>query len=254
MKTWTTLGGLAVGFLLVAVFVLHGQPRAEPVPEVKKQERKITTSGTATVRVKPDSARIFFGVQTMAPTIRQARSESSQMVKKVLDTLSALKIPDLKMKTSDVSVEILQRQHDNDRLPVVTGYRITNSFTVLITGNDPQRLGQTAGHVLDAALEAGANQVQQIAIFKQDTTAAKRQALTKAVEEAVNNAAALADGAKAKIKDTIDISGQPQYYFGPRSQLSNSVQAMGGFGGGDETPVLAGEVEVTCQVSVTCTY
>ena len=252
MKRWITLSGLALGILGAAALVLQGQPRAEAVSEVKKLERKVTTSGVATARVKPDAARIFFGVQTMAPTIKQARAESSEKVKKVLNALSALSIPDLKMKTSDVSVELLQRQQGADKLPEVAGYRITNSFTVLITGKDPQKLGQTAGHVLDAALEAGANHVQQIAIFKQDTTEAKRQALAKAVEEAIANAAALAEGAKAKIKDTIDISGQPQYYFGARSQTANTVQALDG--GGEEMPVLAGEVEVSCHVSVTCIY
>jgi uncharacterized protein len=249
MKRWLTLGGLSVGIMVVVVFVLHGQPRVEPGSEVKGQERKISTSGTATIRVKPDATRIFFGVATMAPTIKRARDENSQRVNKVLDALRALRIPDLKMKTSTLSVELVQKRQENDKLPEIAGYRITNSFTVLITGDDAQKLGQTAGHVLDTALEAGANQVQQIVIFRQDTTEARRQALAKAVEDASANASALAAGARAKIKDTIDINGQPQYVFAAR----NTVQAQVS-GPGEETSVMAGEVEVTCQVSVTCTY
>jgi hypothetical protein len=37
--------------------------------------------------------------------------------------------------------------------------------------------------------------------------------VAKAVEEARANAAALAEGAKARVKDTIDINGQPRYYL-----------------------------------------
>jgi uncharacterized protein YggE len=247
------LGALAAVVVLVGVLLVRGQPRTEPASELKGQERKITTSGTATVRVKPDSARIFFGVETMASTIKQARAESSERVKKVRDALNALRMPDLKMKTSTVSVELVQKRQEADKLPEVAGYRITNSFTVLVTNDDPQKLGPAAGRILDTALEAGANQVQQIAIFRQDTTEAKRQALAKAVEEARANAAALAEGAKARIKDTIDINGQPQYYVAAR-QLTNTAQVQAPNEGGEETPVMAGEVEVTCQVFVTCTY
>jgi uncharacterized protein len=253
MKRLTAMGGLAVGFLLVGVILLRGQPRAEAVADAKKEPRKLTTSGVATIRVKPDSARVFFGVQTMAPTIKQAREESSQKVTKVLGALSALQIPDLKMKTSDVNVELVQSTRSDNKLPEILGYRLTNSFTVLIKGNDPQKLGTTAGHVLDTALENGANLVQQIVIFKEDSTEAKRQALAKAVQEAIANARALARGAETAILDTINIDGQPEYYGG-HYQLRNTVQAMDSFGGAGETPVLAGEVEITCHVSVTCTY
>jgi uncharacterized protein len=250
MRRWTTLGGLAVGVFFVVVLVLHGQPRAEPLSETKGHERKVSASGTATVRVKPDSARIFFGVETTAKTIKEARDQNSQETKKVLDVLRALKMPNLKMKTSTVSVEIVKKY--SNEAPEIAGYRLTNSFTVLITTDDPQKLGQTAGQVLDAALEAGANQVQQVAIFRQDTTEVKRQALALAVREAKANAQALAEGAKAEIKDTIEINDQPRYYFGFNNQSSNISLPGGGLG--EETPVVAGEVEVTCHVNVTCTY
>jgi uncharacterized protein YggE len=252
MKRWTVMGALAVGFLFVAGFVLWGQPRPEAGSGAKKEPRQLSTWGAATVRVKPDSARVFFGVQTLAPTIKEARDEGSQKIKKVLDALAALHIPDLKMKTSDVSVELVQRAIDHDKLPVTLGYRVTNSFTVLIRGDDPQKLGLNAGHVLDSALENGANQVQQVVLFRQDETEAKREALTRAVKDATANAQALADGAGARITDTVRIDGQPEYYGG--RSLSNTVQGQIGFGGGGETPILAGEVEITCRVSVTCTY
>jgi uncharacterized protein YggE len=255
MKRLTAIGGLVVGLLLVAVVLLQGQPRAEAVPEAKKEPRKLSTSGVATIRVKPDSARVFFGVQTMAPTIKQAREESSQKVTKVLSALSALQIPDLKMKTSDVTVELLQSTRSDNKLPEILGYRLTNSFTVLIKGNDPQKLGTTAGTILDTALENGANLVQQIVIFRQDSTEAKRQALAKAVEDALANAEAIVSSKalRTKIADTISIDGHPEY-SGGRYQYTNRAQAMDNFGGEGETPVLAGDVEITCRVAVTCTY
>ena len=142
---------------------------------MKDKQRTINTSGTATVRVKPDSARVFFGVQTIAPTIKAARTDNADRVKKVMEALNALNVPDLKMKTSDVSVDLIQTHKNEDKLPQVLGYRITNTFTVLVRNDTPAKLSAFAAQVLDTALENGATNVQQIVFFKGDLVEAQRQ-------------------------------------------------------------------------------
>lgn len=220
--------------------------------EEKKEKRLVHTSGTATVRAKPDSARVFFSVITLAPSIREARTDNGAKVKKVIDALTELKIPDLKMKSSDVNVELVHARTDHDSLPRVIGYRVTNSFTVLVQHNDAEKLASQASRVLDTALEKGVNTVQQISFFKKDLTEARRQAFTKAVEDATSNARALAVGAKVNITDTISISGQPAYHY--RGQQLAQVQAPAGGGDEGDTPLVAGDLEVSCSVSVTCSY
>src|SRR5438552_13076275 len=126
-----TITAAAIVVLVCGVAVLRGQV-AGGGAEAKPEKRNINTSGSATVKVKPDSARVYFGVQTMARTIKDARTQNGGKVKKVLDALTGLKIDNLKMKTSDVHVELVQSRDDRDTLPQVLGYRITNSFTVLV--------------------------------------------------------------------------------------------------------------------------
>jgi len=246
--------GLAIAtasiVVLVCVVALRGQGAAGP--EAKAEKRNINTSGSATVKVKPDSARVYFGVQTLARTIKDSRTQNGAKVKKVLDALTGLKIDNLRMKTSDVHVELVQSRDDRDSLPQVLGYRITNSFTVLVQNDDTEKLNRDASRVLDTALESGANIVQQISFFKRDLAEARRQAMTKAVEDAAANAQALAAGGKVKIGDTVSINGEPAYhYFG--GQMAQSNTAFPG-GAGDDTPLVAGDLEITCRVSVTCTY
>jgi hypothetical protein len=247
----TTVAALAV---LAATVLLRAQAPAQPAAEAKKEKRMITTSGTATLKVKPDSARVFFGVQTIAKTVKAAREENNALCKKVIDALTALKIPDMKMKTSDINIELVQAQPTSPTtLPPVLGYRVTNSFTVLVQDNDSAKLSANASRILDTALENGANFVQQIVAFRHDDAEIKQKALSSAVEAALANARAIAAGAKVQILDTFAINGEPEYSFG-RGQCGLTNQLVVGGAGEGATPVIVGDLEITIRVSVSCTY
>ena len=253
MKQWTIVSGLTLACLLAAVLFLRSQPTTTVRgPEAEKDKHTINASGAATIRIKPDSARVFFGVQTIAKTVREAREENSAKTRAVLDALRNLHIKDLKMKTSNVNVELLQSHRGEATLPAILGFRLTNSFTVLITDQDAASLSSKASQVLDSALEAGANQVQQILFFVRNEEEVNRQALSKAVEDALANAQALAAGAKVTIRDTVAISGQPEYYRYPAQMMQNSMPVGGPRG--SETPVVAGDLEITCRVNIECRY
>jgi uncharacterized protein YggE len=254
MKVWTVLGGSAIILLCTAALMLRGQTGTGTAGEAKREQRTISTSGSSTMKIKPDAARVFFGVQTIAKTVKAAREENSTKCKKVVDALKSLRIPDLKMKTSAINVELVYSQsRDLTQLPEVLGYRVTNSFSALVTDSDSTRLSANASRVLDTALESGANFVQQIVAFKQDEAEIKRQGMTSAVEDALANARAIADGAKVKILGTFSLNGQPEYTYGPgQCGLSNTL-VVGGTAAG-ETPVIVGDLEITVRVNVTCTY
>jgi uncharacterized protein YggE len=154
-------------------------------------------------------------------------------------------------------VEIRYGRADNTELPPISGYRISNTFTVLVQDTDPIKLGELASRVLDTALDNGATSVQQIVFLsKEGVPQARRTALKQAVEDALANARALAAGAGKDHIETIIIEGPPAYndrYFGNRamSQAANVVLPTGGAG---EATLVVGDLEVTCQVNVTCTF
>jgi uncharacterized protein YggE len=261
MKRATIAVGLA-GVVLLVSFVLLRESNptsaAAPEPAPKKEPGKLKTSGSATVRVQPNAARVFFGIQTQAPTIKAARTDNNGRVRKVLAALTALKIPDLKTKTSDVQVDILYARNDGASLPAITGYRVSTTFTVLVQNDDRTKLGTLAAQVLDAALENGANNVQQITFLrKEGLTQAKRKALTAAVEDAIANARALAAGAKKDQVKTVTIDGEPQYrdwYSGRRNAMVQVANVALPQGGDSDGALVVGDLEVTCNVSVACTF
>ena len=254
MKLWLTISASAACLFLASVLISRAQAPGEAA-DPAKDKRTITTSGAATIKVKPDAARVFFGVQTAAETIQEARKENNKRSRKVIDALRALNIPDLKLKTADINVQVVnERQRDELHLPKVLGYQVTNSFTALVTDKDAVRLGANASRVLDTALENGANFVQQIGAFREDEAEVRREGLSKAVEAALANAGAIAAGAKVKIKDTFTLQGQPEYTYGQgQCGLTNRIVVAGDGAAGD-TPVIVGDLEVTIRVSVTCTY
>jgi uncharacterized protein YggE len=251
MKRDTIAVGMSLTTLVLVGIAWAGQSAGAQSREVRDTEKRtIQTTGTGTVRVRPDHARVFFGVQTFAPTVKQARGQNAAQTKQVTTALTALKIPDLKMKSSNITVELVQTDPDG-RAPKIVGYRITNTFTVLIHQDNADQLGPLASRIMDSALENGANQVQQIVFFREDQKEAKREALMKAVEDARGNAEAMAAGARKKIVDVTAINGQPQFeVFDQR--MTNSIQAA--VPEGDSTTLMAGELDVTCTVNATYSY
>jgi uncharacterized protein YggE len=261
MKRMTLVGagvacGLLLGVLLIQLPTLQGQAPGKE-KEREKDKRLIHANGSATVRVSPDSARLFFAVQTMAPKLASARADNAEFTKKVISAVRKLQIPKLKMKSSDVHVSIQYSQTARaERLPQILGYTVTNSFTVLVENDDPTKLSEAATKLLDTALEHGVNQVPQVTFFRKDLKETQRRALGEAVQDALANARTLARGAEVRITDTTEINSEANVYY-PYALAQNSMQNVAlpvGGEGGSATPLVAGDLEVTMRVNVTCTY
>lgn len=252
MKNWLTPLALSLSVLLVGGMWLRGQSAPPAAGGGKdKEKRTVTTAGSATIRIKPDSARLFLSVQTSAPTIKEARAENAARFGKVKAALAALQIPELKMKTSDITLDPEYSRPTDNSAPKVTGYRVTNQFTVLVTDPDVNKLSENASKLMDTALEQGVNVVSRVAFFRADDSAIRREVMTKAVESAVVNAKALTAGIKADVFETIAIGDSPTFYWGDRT--SNTQRAFNA-DAGEESQFVAGDIEVTCRVTVTCTY
>src|SRR5580765_411587 len=181
MKRWHLLIGSILLIVLACVFLLRGQAAQTAVDPVKSQ-RTITVIGSATVTGKPDSARVYIGVVTNGKTVADAREANGKAVAKVQDAIMALKITDLKTRTLQTRVGILYDKGDRSHL---VGYEVSQSFTVLVKESDIDKLGAAAGRILDASLQNGANSEGDIEFFTEDDTELRRQARSKAVEDAL---------------------------------------------------------------------
>jgi len=230
--------------------MVFGAMASPLVAEAQQQAPCISTSGVGTVRVKPDTARIIFSVAKRASTVAAVRAENVESTASVTAALDALHITGMKSKTSAVQIRILWKDYDRGLEP--QGYEMTNSFTALLTGPDVDKLAKDTARVVDAALESGANAIQEVSFFKVDDSAERRECLKQAYADARKNAEALAAASGAKIIGIQSISGSPQYgYYGGSYGAMGETGVQGSVGpSGEPSSYQPGETEIRCNANV----
>jgi uncharacterized protein YggE len=147
----------------------------------------IAVVGSGTARAVPDVADWSFGVQSDAETASAALNAASEATRRIIGALGDEGIAKEDLRTEQVS--LYPRTTDDGR--AVIGYSATSSVHATV-----RDLGK-AGSIVDAAVEAGANQVYGPSLRVADNRAQYRAAIEAALDDARARAQALA--AKAGI-------------------------------------------------------
>jgi uncharacterized protein YggE len=225
---------LVSGVLLVAAAIAGvAQPRlgrsATPAPGTV-----ITVIGNGTVDATPDQASFDFGVTTNAATTAQALSRNASQARAIIDALKKAGVRAADIQTTQVS---LWPQTSSDGSQV-TGYQASNSVQVKAA------IGKS-GALVDAAVSAGANNVDGPNLDTADKSSLYNQALKQALEEAKGKAQAIAAaagltlGTIAKVEEGGNVA-TPMPLFAAAKEASGGV------------PIEAGTQQI--QASVTVTY
>ncbi|NPV69645.1 MAG: SIMPL domain-containing protein [Firmicutes bacterium] len=238
--------GLAVALFCAAAFAgLAGrvQPRAAVAEE--SSQRVIAATGEATVSAKPDIAYVGLGVQAQADTAREAQSQNSAAMSRVMAALAKLGIANDDIKTSRFNMyPVYDYKPEPDQQPKLVGYRVDNS--IRITVRDLSRVGT----VLDECVKAGANQVETVTFSLKDATNYRMQALEEAARSSRAEADAMARGLGLTItgiKAVQELSSSvPRYEF---TMMDAMPRGMGA-----SAPVAPGQIEVRAEVRVEYTY
>ena len=231
------------------------------------QARSIIAHGSASESVKPDTVQIHIMVETREPVLAQARTGNADAVKKVQGAVEALKLQNATMETTSVSVEIVYPHHDSNEieLPRPLGYRVIHTLSVNLRQRNIAELNVDTGRIVDTALASGANRIDNVSFRKSVTEAETRRVMARAVEAALANARAYAQGAGVAIKEVLAIEGEPPEEwpagtYRPAFSGAGFGGGMAGMGGGmggpRETPttIRAGEIEIIGNVKVVCSY
>jgi uncharacterized protein len=144
----------------------------------------ITVTGNGTVDSTPNQASFDFGVTTNGATAAQALSRNSARARSIIDALKKAGIAAADIQTTQVS--LWPQTSNNGR--EITGYQASNSVNVTAA------LGKS-GQLVDAAVGAGANNVDGPNLDTADKTALYNQALDKALGDAKQKAQAIARAA-----------------------------------------------------------
>ena len=228
------VAGLLISLALAGSAGAQGEaPPRNPAPS-------LTVSGNGEVRVAPDEATVRLGVTRQAANARQAQDQVNEVAQRILDAVTRLNVPKEQIQTSQLTLSPVYEGDRPGQAPRIVRYQASNVITV--------RLEKLAlvGPVIDAGLQAGANQLEGVSFGLREDRAARDRALRQAVEEARAKADVLAEALGVQILGVLEAQ---EGGFNVRPVFAETAMMARG-GAMDATPVSPGEVTVNATVTI----
>ena len=199
----------------------------------------IQASGSATINgITPDRVQLSIGVVTSAKTAQDAASQNATQANAMIAAIQQAIGVNGAVQTIGYSLSPQYSGGANNTPPTITGYTAANTVQVTINGTANLNL---VGPVIDAANQAGANNISGPTYSLQNSDPYQQQALTAAAKEALGHAGAIAAGLGGKAGAVIS------------AQEGSTVTPVVGVAaaGANATPIQTGTVSVSATVTVT---
>ncbi|MBI2330897.1 MAG: SIMPL domain-containing protein [Chloroflexi bacterium] len=202
--------------------------------------RTLNVSGLGVVYLTPDIVYINIGVNTQRENAAEAVDFNKGQTSAVIQAIKDFGVDAKDIRTTNFSI---WSNPQYDEFGQITGTNYSVDNTVNVTVRDLDKLGD----LLDAAIQAGANNIYSIQFDVEDKTEATKESRTQAVEDAKVEAQELADTAGVSLLQIESInyyeSSPPPYFEG-----------KGGGGGGaaeSAVPIQPGQLAISVTVNIT---
>jgi uncharacterized protein YggE len=177
----------------------------------------------------PDEAELSFGVETRAATAREAVRASADAARKIVNALR--QAGGRELRTQQVSVYPVSGESGR-----IEGYAASTAVSAVSDVEDAPAL-------IDAAVEAGANQISGPVMSSTNAEELYRQALAKALDEARARAEVLAKASGRSlggIHTIVEAGGSAPIPYAAERVAANAAM-----------PIVPGAQDTTATVSVT---
>jgi hypothetical protein len=216
------------------------QAVATPGPD--RRVTRVMVAGDSIVHAQPDTAILMISVVTQNRTAIEAQQDNATKTDAVVRALKAAAGAGAEVKTSGYSVQP-QRVYKENQPPTITGYEVRN--TVTVTTSDLTKVGT----IIDAAAQAGSNDIAGIAFTLRQDRPARDRALSEATQEAVNKARMIATALGGRVVRIVEVQEEgfqqrppiPIYQTEGFTVAQKSAVA---------TPIEVGSLEITSRVQV----
>ncbi len=199
----------------------------------------LTVTGTGEVSLTPDLAYLTLAVETRHRDLGKAVAENNQRAAQVIQALRQGGVEEKDIHTANFSVQ--QDRHYDDQGNLILGpYTVTNS--IVVTVRDIEKLGV----LLNAALQAGANRMDNLTFGSSQIKDAQLQAKLAAIADAQKQAEAIAQQAGVTLEAVQSITFR---YTTPVSGPVYRAEVMSAAPPA-EVPVAPGEMKVTATVTM----
>jgi uncharacterized protein len=217
-------------FTLVALAGAVGLPDLAGAQDAPDESDSITVTGVGSVESVPDEAQMSFGVETRRPTAKAAVAANADEMRRVINALRQAGAREV--ATQWVSVYPVSSGESGS----IDGYSASNTVSAVAD------VGEAAA-LIDAAAEAGANQISGPGLTSSNAEELYRRALADAVVEARERAQVLAKASGrslGEISAIVEGGGAGPIPYAERAAMDAA-----------STPIVPGEQETSATVSVT---
>ncbi len=202
---------------------------------------RVSVSGEATVQAQPDTAIITIAVVTQNASASEAQTENASKTDAVVRAVKAAAGAGAEVKTSGYSLQP-QYVYQQNEAPTITGYNARNS--VLVTTGELTKVGG----VIDAAVRAGANNIDNLSFTLRRDQPARNQALTEATRDAVNKAQTLANALGGRVVRIVEVqegsAARPPIIYQAEFSRASAAKAD------TATPIEVGALDIRSQVQL----
>ena len=208
-------------------------------PNDNRRVTRVMVAGDSIVQAQPDTAIITIAVVTQGRRAIDAQQENATKTDAVVRALKASAGAGAEVKTSGYSLQP-QRVYKEGQPPTITGFEARNSVTVIL--NELTKLGT----VIDAAAQAGANDISGINFTLRQDRPARDRALSEATREAMSKAQVIAQALGGRLVRVVEVQEEgfqqrpPQPYLEVASMARDKVA----------TPIEIGSLEITSRVQL----
>lgn len=207
--------------------------------DTAKRQTRIIVGGDAIVQAQPDTAILTIAVVTQGKRAIDAQQENATKTEAVVRALKAAAGTGAEVKTSGYSLQPMRVYRENQP-PTITGYEARNTVT-LTTGELPK-----LGNIIDAAGQAGANDISGISFTLRQDRPARDRALQKATQEALEKARVMARAIGGRVVMIAEI--QEEGFQRPPQPVYQAEAFMAKRDA--STPIEIGSLDVTSRVQL----
>lgn len=210
--------------------------------QAEDSRRSITTTGNGVVIAQNNRAVMYLAVETMSPDAKQAAQDNANIMTKVKHAvIGAGAAPD-KIETDNYTMYPVY-EYDKGKVKS-RKYEVNNRMKVVV--EDLTK----AGAVMDAAISAGANRIENIMFTVRNPGKYKDDALREAAQDARRKADIIAASLGKTVTNIISVTDN-SVRVSPRNYMMNAKMA----GGNDmaesvTTPMEGGDAKVESSVTV----
>lgn len=200
----------------------------------------LSVDGQGTGTVTPDQATVTIGITSHAAHAGQAQNDNAWTSNQIAQAIKALGIDAKDIQTGNYSFQPTYRKEESRRNEI-DGYTVSHSMNVVV--RDIHRTGK----VIDAALQAGANEIHSLEFTASDAHSARSTALSNAVQDARGKASIIAKCLGKRIIGIQNVSESSGYL---ESRRFGNTMIMAAKDAAADTLIEPGNLSLTARVHI----